>query len=154
MHSYVCDARNDEFKPFHYIKIDPKLRRSTERDRNLIRSEGGQDTSTCLVAVCSFHIISRHLNIYITIKLLAKPPWLHQLSFETFKWNYVIYPRSKIQQQHSDAKLETQLYCVQYLFHICPKHARFLLKCPLRLYSTPHGWGVWVGDVWWSSWRW
>ena len=33
---------NPRFDPFHYVKIVPKLEKSTDHDHNLISSEGGQ----------------------------------------------------------------------------------------------------------------
>ena len=40
-------AGNPKFDPFHYVKIVPKLEKSTDRDHNLIISEGCQDKSAC-----------------------------------------------------------------------------------------------------------
>ena len=36
---------NSKFDMFHLVKTAPKLWNSTDRDQNLISSEGGQDTS-------------------------------------------------------------------------------------------------------------
>ena len=40
---------NPKFDPFHYVKIAPKLEKSTDRSHKLISSEDGQDTSACQI---------------------------------------------------------------------------------------------------------
>ena len=49
---------NPKFDPFRYVKIVPKLEKSTDHDRNLIFSEGGQDTSACRISDHSLHVSS------------------------------------------------------------------------------------------------
>ena len=36
---------NAKFNQFHLVKIAPKLEKSSDRNHNLISSEGGQDTA-------------------------------------------------------------------------------------------------------------
>ena len=52
-------TRNPKFDPFHYVKIVPKLEKSTDHDHNLISSESGQDTSACKISGHSLHEFSR-----------------------------------------------------------------------------------------------
>ena len=37
--------RNPKFDPFHYVKIAPKLEKSTDRGHILVITEDGQETS-------------------------------------------------------------------------------------------------------------
>ena len=41
-----------------YVKIVPKLQKSTDRDPELISSEGGQDTSACKILGNFLHAFS------------------------------------------------------------------------------------------------
>ena len=50
---------NPKFDPFPEVKIVPKLQKSTDRDPELIRSGGGQDTSASKIAGHSLHVLSR-----------------------------------------------------------------------------------------------
>ena len=50
---------NPKFDPFHYVKVVPKLEKSTDHDHNLIISESGQDTSVCRISYHSLHAFSR-----------------------------------------------------------------------------------------------
>ena len=50
---------NPKFDPFHRVKIVPKLQKSTDRDPELISSEGGLDTSACKISGHSLLAFSR-----------------------------------------------------------------------------------------------
>ena len=50
--TFLCQA-------FHQIKIVPKLQKATDRDPELISSEGGQDTSVCKISGHSLHVFSK-----------------------------------------------------------------------------------------------
>ena len=52
-------CRNLNFNPFHRVKIATKLGKSTDCDKNLINSEGDQDTSESPFSGQSFHAFSR-----------------------------------------------------------------------------------------------
>ena len=50
--------RNPKFDPFHQVKIASMLEKSTDRDHELISSEGGQDTSACQISGHFLHAFS------------------------------------------------------------------------------------------------
>ena len=50
--------RNPKYDQFHYVKILPKLQKSTDRNHNLITSEGSQDTAAYQIAGHSPHAVS------------------------------------------------------------------------------------------------
>ena len=52
-------AGNPKFDPFHWVKTEPKLEKSTDHDHNLISSGGAQDISACQIAGYPFHVFSR-----------------------------------------------------------------------------------------------
>ena len=49
---------NPKFAPFHYVKIVPKLGKSTDRDYKLISSEGAQDISAGKISGHFLHVFS------------------------------------------------------------------------------------------------
>ena len=49
---------NPKFDPFYYVKLVPKLEKSTDHGHKLISSENGQDTSACEISGYSLHAFS------------------------------------------------------------------------------------------------
>ena len=49
---------NPKFDPFHYVKIAPKLEKSTDHSHKLTSSEDGQDTSASKISGQSLHAFS------------------------------------------------------------------------------------------------
>ena len=49
---------NPKFDPFHWVKIAPKLEKSTHCGHKLISSEGGPDTSACKISCHFLHAFS------------------------------------------------------------------------------------------------
>ena len=50
---------NPKFDLFHYVKIVSKLQKPTDRNPELISSEGGQDTSAYKISGHFLHAFSR-----------------------------------------------------------------------------------------------
>ena len=52
------NARKPQIWPVSLSQIVPKLQKSTDRDSELISSEGGQDTSSCIISRNFLHAFS------------------------------------------------------------------------------------------------
>ena len=66
---------NPKFYPFHYIKIAPKLEKSSDRNHNLISSECGQDTAAYYISGHSLHVFSRKCPETPNLTHFTKSKW-------------------------------------------------------------------------------